>query len=83
MEIEELKRCPFCGDDNAAAVASTGKYGIFVYIECGLCGARSRTFKYQGVSPASIDDVDWLNGGVLLAREAWNRRERRKTGKKE
>lgn len=38
----KLKTCPFCGND-ALLTYNTGKYGAFCYVECELCGARSKT----------------------------------------
>lgn len=68
----EIKSCPFCGNDAAMLYRNyshkTRTY--FVWMECEVCGAKSKTF-------ASEDDpVDnnWETNGCYRAIAAWNRR---------
>ena len=55
-----LKPCPFCGGEAKEHAAFASRSGVGVYVECGVCGAQSRTF--------------WGDGAQELSAEAWNRR---------
>lgn len=67
--MEEVLNCPFCGS-KATGWWKQVKFGRIAYIECDLCGAKSKAFTYY----ATGDDFDPLDIGYLRARDAWNRR---------
>lgn len=62
---EELKPCPFCGGEAKmhAAFAHGVASRVGVYVECGSCGAWSKT--------------QWGDGAQGKAADAWNRRAER------
>lgn len=67
---EELKPCPFCGDEGDmsfyARPSSADAAGHFV--ECVSCGASGPSFEIQGEAP---DRVDYTKGKAIAA---WNTR---------
>lgn len=67
--MEELKKCPFCGDE-ATLYYRGAKYGFIVYAKCDFCGAQSRVFNSQN----NPEDEDWRNVACRKATKAWNRR---------
>lgn len=62
--------CPHCGEINPYIKWREEHGGRFAFIECSLCGARSKAFEYFG----SINNVDMNDLGVINAIENWNRR---------
>ena len=70
MASNKYMNCPFCGHE-ASGWVNRGRYGRFTYVECDLCGARSKAFKYCGDEGA---EIDWNDISVEKARDAWNRR---------
>lgn len=46
----EIKRCPFCGAKDINVWCNSGRYGRFVYVECRVCGARTKS---RGVGKCS------------------------------
>lgn len=74
--MREMKPCPFCGD-NAALYYSSGRYGCFCYVECDLCGAKSKAVSMGTRNP----DDDWAESlPAFKAIDAWNRRVGEKDG---
>lgn len=67
--MSELKKCPFCGG-NASGWYKTVRFGRIAYVECDVCGAKSKAFTYY----ATVDDFDENDMGVERATTAWNRR---------
>lgn len=63
--MEELKPCPFCGGEAKmhAAFAHGVASRVGAYVECGSCGAWSKTH--------------WGDGAQEKTAEAWNRRAER------
>jgi transcription elongation factor Elf1 len=70
MGSKKYTPCPFCGSESSCWVKG-GRYGRFTYVECDLCGARTKTFKYCGDEHA---EVDWNDISVKKAWDAWKRR---------
>ena len=60
---EALRPCPFCGGEAKEHAAFASRSGVGVYVECGVCGAQSRTF--------------WGDGAQDEAVGAWSRRAER------
>jgi Lar family restriction alleviation protein len=70
--MEELKKCPFCGFDEANIYLETGRYGDFVYCQCELCGASSKSF---AISAGDLSKrYFWETTAADKAIAAWNRR---------
>lgn len=63
--MEGLKPCPFCGGEAKmhAAFAHGAASRVGAYVECGSCGAWSKTH--------------WGDGAQEKTAEAWNRRAER------
>lgn len=65
------KPCPFCGSDDNHLWVRWGKYdNLFCYIECDVCGAKTKSFGYY----SSYEEVTWEDRGAIRAAAAWNRR---------
>lgn len=65
-----LKPCPFCGD-TATVYTQIGRHGVFAYIECDLCGCKTKVVgsKYE------VDDERFFDSIAYITLEtAWNRR---------
>ena len=69
----ELKPCPFCGSE-CTVTWTEGKYGKFAFIECDLCGARSKAF--GNVIDKRDERLFWDQPAFTKAIKAWNRRVR-------
>jgi len=41
--VDDVKPCPFCGKDNLTINRRNGKYGLFYFIKCGICGGVGGT----------------------------------------
>ena len=71
-----MKKCPFCGSDNSSIYGRvcTSKasyhstYAIY-WVECDICGARTKGFSESGAK-----ELDWDSIAVSRARDAWERR---------
>lgn len=67
--MDDLKKCPFCGEE-ADLWRNFGRYGYFVYVECSICSAKSKSYKF----PGELTD-DWETTiAARRATDAWNRR---------
>lgn len=66
----ELKKCPFCGNEADLWYRST-QYGYIGYAECSVCSAKSRAFSVK--NPDKCKD-GWDQLGFTRAIDAWNRR---------
>lgn len=70
--MEKLLTCPFCGNDQIYTRYNGSRSGRFYYLECDLCGARTR-----GVCVPfnKLQDMDeWDNEAVERVTRLWNRR---------
>lgn len=45
--MDELKRCPFCGG-RASMFYREGRHGLFGYVQCEECEAKTRTKTVYG-----------------------------------
>lgn len=70
MEFE-LKPCPFCGHDIASLIKRKGRRGVFVYVQCEVCWAQTKTY---GVDADFDDPGIWDSVECDLAVKAWNMR---------
>jgi len=70
--MSNLKPCPFCGA-SAQYWSQGGRYGLFAWIECNECGARTKTVSTDAPvsDPAFFDEISATR---LCA--YWNRRDR-------
>lgn len=66
----ELKPCPFCGCHAASLTQRDARYGLIVYVECQICGART---KPVGTKEDSGDD--WDTPACYSAAKLWNTRD--------
>ena len=71
--MEELLRCPFCGDV-ASKISDSGRYGPFGYVECELCGARTKTRKIISRTKFDTDEEFWDQDAFEAIVRSWNRR---------
>lgn len=75
-----IKECPFCGSDDVHLYVRRGtqKYPNFCYVECDLCGAKSKAFTYffNQVTFDGSEEValSFDDAGAKKAIDAWNRR---------
>lgn len=66
----ELKPCPFCGGE-AVAYTQGGRYGLFAWLECDFCGAKTKTV----TSELSANNPEFQESSVMRRLSiAWNRR---------
>lgn len=65
--MEELKPCPFCGNNDASLISnySTTKNKYYTYVKCLFCSVQTRGF-------ASAQEAD--DRIKLRAVNAWNMR---------
>lgn len=70
-ETLRAKPCPFCGSDDIGAwVRWKDKHNRFVYLECNVCGAKTKARAYYDTGDElNMDDI-----GVKSCIDAWNRR---------
>lgn len=59
--MKDLLNCPCCG--NAAELKNNLYYGGEYWVECTICGMRTKYFRADGIGASE-----------KLAEEAWNRR---------
>jgi len=69
--MADLDNCPFCGSP-ARYWSQRGRYGLFAWVECDGCGARSKSVPTD-VSVNEDAFVDSVNADRLTA--CWNRRD--------
>lgn len=68
---DSLKPCPFCGHEEISVYTQYGRYGYFAWVECDLCGARSKTLKSTNRADSPEFSVSAVACKLL---DAWNRR---------
>lgn len=68
--MNELKNCPFCGSQEVSYWYKEVRFGRIAYIECDVCRAKSRAFRYL----SQEEELDVNDIGAMQARDAWNRR---------
>lgn len=71
---EELKECPFCGSDQAVMKYNGAKHGRFYYIECEICGGRTRGVCRPFRDIPNDDPNEWDNRYAHTAITLWNQR---------
>lgn len=70
MDESDLKPCPFCGGE-AVAYTQGGRYGLFAWLECDFCGARTKAV----ASALPANDPDFFESSIMRRLStAWNRR---------
>ena len=72
MDIK-IKACPFCGnpgDQVSLWVRGGYKHSKFCYVECDVCGAKTKAFTYSSYSK----EINFHDLGAERAYDAWNRR---------
>ena len=73
-DMDELKRCPFCGELPRTEVCVTKMGGTEDYVDfsihCTNCGTR-KTVRLKIVAYANFIDVDKAKSDVIAA---WNQR---------
>ena len=70
--MAEILDCPFCGTDDVSVWYKNVRFGRIVFVECDLCGAKSKAFMYY----SKKEEFDWNDTGVKKAIDAWNRRKK-------
>ena len=71
--MADLDKCPFCGD-KAYRIYSVGQYGTFGYIECGLCGCKTRSVKVLAPSQFKTELDFYEQKAWEPVERNWNRR---------
>ena len=67
----KLKPCPFCNSESVYLMSQPGRYGRYAWVECDLCGARSKSFSTKFYVP---EDKLPETLAFERAKNAWNRR---------
>lgn len=67
MSNKVTKACPFCGGAAWVKVKSFDAFNTVAYVECELCGARTKVVEEGPKVPSYI--------AIEKARELWNQRE--------
>ena len=73
----DLKPCPFCAGE-ASLWRNAGRYGLFGYVQCDVCGARSKSQKVEPVGNFESEESFWNQAGFIAVSNAWNHRKRRR-----
>ena len=68
-----LQPCPFCGDSDVRVEWREGRHGLYTFVQCGYCGAQTRTCKMTIYNP-SIDGF-WEQTAIERVVKLWNKRE--------
>ena len=78
---KEFKPCPFCGAgvENIFIKRNTSKHGIFYYIECAICGGRTRGIcrPWSDIKDPEKEETHeerWQNDQAMTVSMLWNRR---------
>ena len=66
------KPCPFCGSDDIWKRYNYARYSYMAYIECGMCGARTRAASINKEVPA--DETIWDHFVFTRLTDLWNMR---------
>lgn len=70
--MEKVKSCPFCGSDEIMLKYNGSRHGRFYYMECDVCGGRTRGIC---VPTKELDGLDeWNNDAAAKVERLWNRR---------
>ncbi len=77
--VVRLEPCPFCGCEVSGISSRYGLNGLFLFVQCDVCGAESKKF---GVGRyANVPDEDnefWgcekVQQAVRKVQNAWNMR---------
>ena len=72
---KELKSCPFCGSDDVFLKYNGAKHGLFYYVECAVCGGRTRGAcrPWKDV-PDGTDKHEWDCAAAEIVTLLWERR---------
>lgn len=73
----DLKPCPFCAGE-ASLWRNVGRYGLFGYVQCDVCGARTKPQKIEHMREFESEESFWNQPGYKAAGNAWNTRKKRK-----
>jgi hypothetical protein len=78
---KEFKPCPFCGAgaENIYIKRNASKNGIFYYIECEICGGRTRGIcrpwdQIKEPEKEESHEERWQNNQARTVMNLWNRR---------
>lgn len=72
--MQEYKSCPFCGCDDIYIKYNGAKHGRFYYVECQLCGGRTRGACRPYSDIQTPDDHEWDCTQAKAVGMLWNRR---------
>ena len=67
--MDYLKPCPFCGSEYVYGRWEAGRYGVFYFVKCDICGGQGGT-----VSAKHNVKNEWENEFYEAAKEKWNNR---------
>lgn len=79
-ETTEPKPCPFCGSTSVAYRYNGSRIMrhdgplYFFWIECELCGARTKAFTEPSAELPSGEEIWGKSHALQKAKAAWNRR---------
>ena len=76
----KLSSCPFCGSDNVYLKYNGAKHGRFYYVECAICGGRTRGVcrPYTDIPRSDEpDEHEWDCMAAINAEVLWERRANR------
>ena len=65
----EIRNCPHCGGESEVSW-NFGKLGYFVWIECSMCGCRTKAYSYGQCLPKDYRNTR----GVERLANTWNKR---------
>lgn len=69
-----MKSCPFCGSKDSYLKYNGAKFGRFYYVECAVCGGRTRGICRSYNDIPQVDDHEWDCCEANLVTLLWNRR---------
>ena len=77
MTEKKMKPCPFCGQENVAALMEADPERLSVFVHCYSCGGRgaATAVEMEGMyHPNAADVVAELGSAVETAVDDWNMR---------